>query len=230
MLNLTLSETIRELNYKLQSENDYDSAILLSTIVTALESLQDEKEELEKQAELAEACKDALFALINEKIDLYVASCVDYNENHTDSHDNYAGMVADDYIYTKRQKNLIAFCAENSLDLSCVDIEKLENSLFDNMQSEAVHQFCDRPYYNKFVLACFPFGEHEIQVGFESIGDSVSFEIMNYMKENNLFNACCGSLDNTGGLFYESSSNVLEFYITLESIKTIVADMVADYD
>lgn len=226
MQNLTLSETIRELNYKLQLENRFQFTSLFNTIATALDTLQDEKQELEKQAELAEECKSALFAIINGKINSIVSSSVDYNENHKDSHGNYAELIADDYVYCNRQKELIAFCVENEIDLTDVDIEKLENNLISDCKSQCVNQWANGTYYDKFVLACFAFGEHEIQVDFESINESVTPEIMTYMKENNLFDDHCSSLDTDSGLFYQPSDNVLEFYVTLETIKDYIATMV----
>jgi len=227
MQNLTLSETIRELNYRLQSANDYNSLDLLAKIENDLESLQDEKQELKKQAELAEGCKEALFKIINEKINSIVSSSVDYNENHEDSHGNYAHCIGDDYNYCNRQKEFISFCAENDIDLTDIDIEQLENNLISDYQSQCVNQWASGTYYDKFVLACFAFGEHEIQVDFDAVGEGVTPEIMTYMKENRLFDIYCGSLDNTSGLFYQSSDHVLEFYVTLETIKDYIATMVA---
>jgi hypothetical protein len=223
MQNLTLSELVIELDYQASTGKD------LHPLIKQLESmawqLSDEKEELAKQAELAEECKEALFNIIDQKIIELVSSSVDYNENHIDSHGSYADMVADNYVYNNRQKELISFCAENDIDLSSVDIEQLENKLFDIMQGQAAHQFCSRPYHDKFILGCFAFGEHEIQVEFDQIGDCVTLEIMQHMKDNNLFDAHCGSLDNTSGLFYQSSDNCLEFYVTLDIIKACIATL-----
>jgi hypothetical protein len=224
MQNLTLSETITELLY--QTGLNPTSYPLMCNLAAMVIALQDEKQELEKQAELAEECKGALFKIINEKINAIVSSSVDYNENHEDSHGNYAELIADDYVYCNRQKELIAFCAENDIDLTAIDIEQLENSLISDYQSQKVNQYHSGTYHDKFVLARFAFTEHEIQVDFDSIGESITPEIMAYMKENNLFDACCGSLDNTSGIFYESSDNCVEFYVTLDQIKQIISDMV----
>lgn len=217
MLNLTLEETIHALNN--------GQVLPTSHVLSVLESLLDEKEQLEEEATLATECKEVLFSIIDSKITDIVNSQVEYNENYTDSHGNYAELVADNYVYCNRQDELVEFCNDNNIDLSNVNIETLENELFDIMKGEAVHQFCGRPYFDKFLLACFAFGEHEIRVDFDQIGDHITYEIMQYMKSNNLFSEHCGSLGEDSALFYQPSDNVLEFSVTIEQIKNTVKNL-----
>lgn len=212
MINLTPAESIRELNYRLQSANDYDSAALLTNIAIALDNLQDEAEE----------AKDALFSIINEKINNIIESQIDYEENHKDSHNNYWDMLGDDYAYNNRQKELVDFCENQEIDLTNVDIEALENYLIDNAKSGAVCGYSNQSYHDKFVLGCFRFGELEIQIDYSDIGDFFNEKMAQHMRDNNLFENYYGSPYDDYALFYHSSDNVLKFFVTTDDIKQAI--------
>jgi len=213
MLNLTLNEIMQGLD----NGQTFPSDFLYNAFVEVLE----DTEKLDTLQEECDDYYDVVKVYINNTINALMESDYKYNTENKDAADAYSHCINDVYVHNNRQAELIAFCSENDISLDGIDIESLENDLINSPEWLSSHIYSAAPYYDKFVLACFPVGELENQIDFESI-EGLNKGILQKLKDNNDLDYHCGSIDIDSALFYQNTDKVWEAYVSLETIKYYV--------
>lgn len=214
MFNLTPQEIISGLDNGQLFPNQLLAEVLQAAIddTIKLDELQEETDDL----------YDIVKLCINSQINAIMEESYLYNTGHIDAADSYSHCVGKDYVNNNCQAELIAFCEENDIDMTGIDIEKLENDLLGDFEWLSSHIYSGDTYYDKFVLACFHVGEIETQVDFDSI-TGLDKSILTKLKDNNDLDYHCGSIDNDNAMFYQDTDKVWEAYVSIETIKGYIA-------
>lgn len=214
MFNLTTQEIINGL--------DNGQTFPNQLLAEALQAAIDDTSKLDELQEETDGLYDIVKLCLNSQINDVIEASYLYNTGHTDAADAYSPCVGDNYVYNNRQAELIAFCEENNVDLTGIDIEKLENELLGDFQWLSSHIYSGGNYYDKFVLACFRVGEIETQIDFDSI-TGLDRSILTKLKDNNDLDYHCGGIDNDSALFYQATDTVWEAYVSVETIRGYIA-------
>lgn len=137
-----------------------------------------------------------------EQIQEYIDFQVDYNENHDDSHGNYAELLPDDS--TMHETHWVGIL----LDMG-IPVGKTEQCIIDLLDSNLIDVVLESQYYTPIdnYLMCIPFQEHQI-----SLPDD--FEPTEEHKNEFCINGSNGSY-----YAYESTDKMLSFYVTEATIK-----------
>jgi hypothetical protein len=214
MFNLTTQEIINGL--------DNGQTFPNQLLAEALQAAIDDTSKLDELQEETDDLYDIVKLCLNSQINAIIETSYLYNTGHTDAADGYSHCVGDDYMYNNRQTELVAFCEENNIDLTGIDIEKLENELLGDFQWLSSHIYSGAAYYDKFVLACFHVGEIETQIDFDSV-TGLDKAILTKLKDNNDLDYHCGNIDNDSALFYQDTDTVWEAYVSIETIREYIA-------